>query len=508
MTRSSSQQDPGVSDEEKLSRILSSDKNMTDGFTPDEEEKRGPVRSGPVDWDGPNDPGNPRNFSTPKKVFITANLAVLVSIVTFASSVLSPATASLAKEFAISKEVSILVTSLFVLGFAWGPMLFGPASEVLGRKYPLSVGIFLFAIFTIPVAVARNVATILVCRFLGGVFGVASLAIAGGALADIWEPLSRGIAVAGFASATFLGPVLGPLVGGFVTKSHLGWRWTQWLTLIFALFSLLVFLLGVSETYGPVILARRAKKMQDRSQDPAFHEEAEEKRINLRNLARMYVLKPWIMLVQEPILALITLHMGFIYGFFYLSFEAYPITFEQQRGWNLGVGALPFLGTTVGVLIGVVIIIVHTKTRMQRKLKMHGGDIPEERLVPMMLGSILMPTGMFWFAWTSSPDITWVPQVISSAFIGCGILLVFLQGLNYIIDVYKVAANSAISINAMFRGILGAAFPLFAPYMFSNLDVPWAMSLLGFLCIAFVPVPFLFYIFGARIRKWSKFTAY
>lgn len=171
-------------------------------------------------------------------------LALLVSVVTFASSVLSPASGVLSEDFHASKEVTTLTTSLFVLGFAFGPMLFGPASEVVGRKYPLSGGMFVFAVFIIPVAVSRNLATVFVCRFLSGVFGAAPLAIvgtpisysrdiatllysigtswltrhrffmqlqAGGALADIWSPLDRGVAVAGFASATFLGPVLGPI---------------------------------------------------------------------------------------------------------------------------------------------------------------------------------------------------------------------------------------------------------------------------------------------------------
>lgn len=103
------------------------------------------------------------------------------------------------------------------------------------------------------------------------------------------------------------------------------------------------------------------------------------------------------MVVQEPILALVMLYMGFIYGFLYLCFEAYPIAIEDGRHWYLGIGSLPFLAITIGLLIGVVIVIVHTKTRMQRKLQAVG-DAPEERLLPMMVGSVLMPTGMFWFA--------------------------------------------------------------------------------------------------------------
>lgn len=103
------------------------------------------------------------------------------------------------------------------------------------------------------------------------------------------------------------------------------------------------------------------------------------------------------MLVQELILAPLTLYMGFIYGFLYLCFEAFPIAFEEYRGWDIGIGSLPFLSITVGVLIGVVIFIVHTMTRMRRKLETVG-DAPEESLVPMIIGSVMMPTGIFWFA--------------------------------------------------------------------------------------------------------------
>jgi len=125
----------------------------------------------------------------------------------------------------------------------------------------------------------------------------------------------------------------------------------------------------------------------------------------------------------------------------------------------------------------------------------------------MIVGGALLPIGMFWFAWTSNPNIIWVPQVISGSFIGAGVLLIFLQGLNYIIDVYKANANSAIAANTFFRSWLGAGFPMFANYMFKRLGVSWAMSLLGFLTVALFPVPILFFIYGARIRKKSKFTS-
>ena len=97
--------------------------------------------------------------------------------VTFASSVFSTATTETAEQFGVSPEAMILGTSLFVLGFAFGPIVFGPFSELYGRKIPLFIGFFVFAVFQIPVAVAQNLETIFICRFIGGFFASAPLAI-------------------------------------------------------------------------------------------------------------------------------------------------------------------------------------------------------------------------------------------------------------------------------------------------------------------------------------------
>lgn len=104
-------------------------------------------------------------------------LGLMTICVTFGSSVFSTATKQTAKKFGVSPDVMVLGVSLFVLGFAFGPIIFGPLSELYGRKRPLFVGMFIFAIFQIPVAVAQNLQTIFICRFLGGLFASAPLAI-------------------------------------------------------------------------------------------------------------------------------------------------------------------------------------------------------------------------------------------------------------------------------------------------------------------------------------------
>lgn len=139
-------------------------------------------------------------------VTYTADLLQMTFVVTFASTIFSVAVEPVAEEYSISRTTATLGVSLFLLGFVFGPIVFGPASEAFGRRIPLFIGYALFAIFQIPVAVARNVETIMLGRFLGGFFATAPLAIVGGALSDIWDPIPRAYAICCFASGAFTGP--------------------------------------------------------------------------------------------------------------------------------------------------------------------------------------------------------------------------------------------------------------------------------------------------------------
>ena len=243
----------------------------------------------------------------------------------------------------------------------------------------------------------------------------------------MFDPVERGIAMAIFAAATFIGPVAGPIVGGFVTISYLGWRWTEYITAIWAFAMTGIGILVIPETFEGTLLKQRARRLRTKTKNWALHAKIEEKVVSPRDIAVRYLLRPFQMLVQEPILLLITLYVGVIYGFLYLCFVAYPISFQEQRGWNDGVGALPFVAVICGVFCACLIIIAFSLTRYRTFMIRNGRVQPEERLLPMIIGGIILPAGMFWFGWTSNPHITWVPQVISGAFLGSGVLLIFLQ---------------------------------------------------------------------------------
>jgi MFS transporter, DHA1 family, multidrug resistance protein len=196
----------------------------------------------------------------------------------------------------------------------------------------------------------------MICRFLGGCFASAPLAIVGGALADFFGPVDRGVAVCVFAAATFIGPIAGPIMGGFITQSYLGWRWTAYITLIMAAFFGTIGFFLVPETSHAKILQSRAKKIRFQSKNWAIHSQRDTIDVEPKTLINTYLLRPFIMLFREPILLLVTIYMALIYGILYLFFEAYPISFQEERGWNQGVGALPFLGIMIGVILGSLTI--------------------------------------------------------------------------------------------------------------------------------------------------------
>lgn len=197
----------------------------------------------------------------------------------------------------------------------------------------------------------------MICRFFGGFFGSSALAIVGGELADLWGPLDRGIALAVFSGATFVGPVCGPIVGSFVTQSYLGWRWTSYLNAIMGFSFGIMALFIVPETYTPTLMRARAETRRHKEKNWALHAKAEEEQISPRTIAQKYLFRPFAMLSMEPILLLVTLYMSLIYGIIYLFFEAYPITFTEQRKWSPAIGSLPFIAFMIGVFIGVAFII-------------------------------------------------------------------------------------------------------------------------------------------------------
>ncbi|KAK5945712.1 hypothetical protein PMZ80_002919 [Knufia obscura] len=460
-----------------------------------------------VEYDGPDDPLHPQNWTFKKKIAMAVILAYTSLCSTFTSSLFSASTRAFASYWGISVEVATLGTSLYVLGYAFGPLVWGPFSELKGRKLPIVIGMFGFTVFNFGTATAFNLQTFYICRFFTGVFGSCPLAVVAAAFSDIFDNTQRGPAIVVFSATVFLGPMLAPFIGGFIQLSGAGWRWNIYLPgLMGALATILnVFLL--TESYPPIVLVSKAAELRRRTRNWGIHAKQEEVEVDLKELVTKNLSRPLRLLFTEPVVLALTVYMSFIYGLLYLFLTAYPLVFQGVHGMNAGVGGLPFFGMMVGIVL-VASYIVWDSRNYNKKLAANGGiPIPEWRLPPVIIGGVLFSLGLFWFGWTGyTKSIHWIVPTLSGLFTGFGLLAIFICCFNYLVDTYLMFAASVIAGNTFLRSIAAAGFPLFARQMFNGLGIQYAGTLLGGFSALLVPIPVLFYLYGRKLREKSKFA--
>ncbi|TVY83808.1 putative transporter [Lachnellula suecica] len=460
-----------------------------------------------VEFSGPDDPLHAQNWPMKKKIYTAVMLGFTTLVSAFTSSIFSTATREVAAQYHVSTEVGLLGLSFYVLGFAFGPVFWAPFSELKGRRLPLVISMFGFSIFQVAVAAAKDLQTILLCRFWGGMFGAAPLAVVAAVFSDMFDNKTRGLAITVFSMTVFTGPLLAPFIGGFIVESYLGWRWTEWLVAIMGFTAFFLNLFFLEETYPPIILTTKAAEIRRRTKNWGVHSKQEEIEIDFRELLTKNFTRPLRLLVTEPIVLLLSIYMAFIYGLLYLFLTAYPIVFQQIHGFSGGIGGLPYFGMIIGMLIAGLYIVL-TQPSYNRKLAANNGvPIPEWRLLPVVYGGISFAGGLFWFGWSGyRADIHWIVPTLSGLLTGFGLLAIFLQSLNYLVDAYLMFAASAIAANTFLRSICGAIFPLFSTYMFDGMGVNWAGTLLGCVALLLVPIPIAFIVYGERIRRKSAFA--
>ncbi|KAK7203058.1 major facilitator superfamily domain-containing protein [Myxozyma melibiosi] len=461
-----------------------------------------------VEFDGPDDPTHPQNFPFLKKAKIMSVLGFSTFTAAWGSSIFSSATAEIAEKFHVSNVVALLGMSLYVLGFASGPLVWAPFSELSGRRKPIIVGMLGFSIFNLAVARAYDLQTVLICRFFAGFFGASCLTVVPAAFSDIFGNRWRGTAMVIFSAAVFCGPLMAPVVGGFIAASYLKWRWTEYLTMIMGWASFIIIVLFIDETYAPAVLIEKASLIRRATGNWSIHARQEQVELNFRELIEKNFTRPVRMLYSEPILLLITIYTAFVYGILYLLLECYPIIFIEGYGMSSTVGMLPYMGMIVGQLLGCGVVLLF-EPRVLRAIAANGNrPVPEARLEPTMIGGFLFPIGMFWLTWCGAyhEHVHWMAPTAAGVFIGSGIILIFLTCITYLVESYLMFAASAVAANTVLRSGFGAGFPLFATAMFHNLGTQWAGTLLGCLGLLLAPVPILFYKYGKRLRKASKYA--
>ncbi|WXC41716.1 hypothetical protein QX201_001503 [Fusarium graminearum] len=427
---------------------------------------------GYVDF-SPEDKENPRNWSKKRRLCITCIAVFLAMNGNFASSIFSGSVDSVVEEFGVSTVAASLTTSMFLLGFCAGPFVFAPLSEFYGRRWIFYITFIAYMAFNFLCAFPPNFRSLLVGRFLAGVFISSPLSTTPGVLVDLWDPIERGNATGIFSLASWVGPSLGPIVSGFVQLKK-DWRWgiysVLWLggATIFLMFI-------IPETHAPTILAQKSKRARQHQSEQSH---------SLGHHTRMFDLTA----PYTPVL--------------------------DMRGWNAGVSQLPLLGQVVGAVLGTIVIFVDSK---RRRSKDAAGKVllPEDRLLMAMFGGVAFPITMFWLAWSANykkqwlitrSAIPWIVPTLAGTFLSAALILVYVAIINYLTDTYASYAASVIAANTVARSAGSAAAPLFTTQMFTALGVGGGGSLIGGVATLLAFIPFIFFWYGARIRKKSNYA--
>ena len=462
-----------------------------------------------VDWYTTDDPANPQNWSLKKKNFVSLILSLYTFAVYTGSAIYTPSEPGVMSQFGVSATRASLPLSLYVLAYGIGPLIFAPMSEVplIGRAPVYSASFGIFVILSIPTPLVNNFAGLLVLRFLQGFFGSPCLANGGATMQDMYSFLYLPYAITVWVSAAYSGPALGPLLSGFAVTAK-GWRWSLWEILWIAGPVFILMFLLMPETSTPNILLRRARRLRALTSDSRLMSQSEIDQSGLKpsKIAIDAFIKPLEITIKDPAIAFVNLYTALVYGIYYSFFEVFPIVYPEFYGFSAGIIGVVFTCILVSCVIGVLIYCAYLYFYLIPDIMAHGLRAQEHRLQPALLAAFGPPIGLFIFAWTARPDITFIASVIGITVYGASVFVVMQCIFVYVPMSYPQYAASLFAGNDFFRSALACGSILFARPLFLNLGVDKGVTLLACLSTLGIVGMFVLYFMGAKLRARSKFA--
>ncbi|RDB16631.1 Efflux pump vrtL [Hypsizygus marmoreus] len=520
----------------KEKRVPSRSSTLVSATFADTTEIRAPSESNDaiiVDWDGPDDPANPKNWPYRQKWAATLVVSLFTFISPVSSSMVAPATTQVAADFGVTDTVIIaMMTSIFVLAYAIGPLFLGPLSEIYGRSRVLqlsnvfylgmhnSVSKISHLILTgyrqfgiLRAALPKRRANSLLLDFLLGWEAAHHYRLVVGVLGDVWRAEERGKATAIYSLAPLLGPVVGPVCGAWIAEKS-RWRWVFWSTSIVDAAIQISGFFFLQETFAPLLLERKAKlirKSLDAEEGQAkdvrtIYEEKGER--SWSQILSKALTRPFLIFGREFIVQLLGIYMAFVYGVFYLFLTNVPSIFEGQYHERTGIAGLNYISLGLGIVLGSQISARYMdRIYKYYKAQNNGVGEPEFRLPSMVPGTFILPAGLLLVGWSAEKKVHSFFTDFVIFLVGGGMVPLFQAIQTYVVDAFTLHAASALAAVSCLRSLAGFGFPLFAPNMFKTLGYGKGNTILAVVSIVLgCPVPWLFWKYGKRIRLASQYT--
>lgn len=464
---------------------------------------------------------NPQNWSERSKWACTLAVCLLTLAITIPSSIDAPVADQFDEHFAVNAEAGSMTTGMYLIGLGVGALFAGTISETFGRNVIYLTTFIIFMIFIMAKALAPNYGSAIVFRFLSGFFGSTPLTAAGGTIADMWSPLQMIYVVPVGAMTAYAGPIVGPILGAYLP--NIGFRWSDWLSLIIAGAVLLYVTLFQPETYQPVLLEWRAKHLREQTGD-ARYQTATQTTTHLATRLLVNIYRPFAFVSTEPVIQIFTFYLLIVYFVLFTFLNGYPYIFAQTYGISVSLTFILWVALLVGDLAALPLIPIVYKWAVQAAKE--GKLAPEYCLWYGMLGgSFALPISLWWMAWTcyvssplfllrsqmdgrisrsEQPSVSiWAP-IIGSVLFGYGLVTIFAMTFLYTCFMYGAQSASALAFMTSVRYIIaGAILPASVP-MYQRLGPHLALTIPAALATAMIPVPYILYKYGPKIRAASK----
>ncbi|OGM48423.1 MFS transporter [Aspergillus bombycis] len=432
-----------------------------------------------VTWDGPADPQNPKNWPARRKWIVFVPISLYNMLSSMSSATVAPALSAIHEDLSFSSTTLLILSlSVFFLGSAIVPLFTAPISEMIGRVPVLLTMNVIYIVFNTACGAAKSPTQLIIFRFLAGLgaagpYGVGipivtpiylhclpDIQIGSGMNSDLFGAHERGKAIVVFTLAPLIGTAIGPITGGFVGQ-YVSWRWCFYVISIAIAAVQIVGLILLRETYGPVLLKRKAASLRKSTQNPDLHTEHDG--ASTHDL-KGNLIRPFRLLTTQPIIQVLSLYLAYLNGILYLMVATFPDVWTGIYHESVSIGSLNYLSMTVGLAIATQFGVRFSDRLYQRlRAKNNGEPKPEFRLPMLCAIAVVVPIGLFWYGWSARTSIHWImPNIGAAIYSGATVVqLVCVQG--YLIDTYQVYAASAMASVMVLRNLLGFGLPLVAP---------------------------------------------
>ncbi|KAI8635403.1 major facilitator superfamily domain-containing protein [Xylariaceae sp. FL1651] len=515
-------------------------------------------------WDGPDDPADPYNWSSTKKVSIAIAMG-LGSLVTLVSaSVTAAALDDIAADLGLDPATAQISFSIYFLGLAFGPFPIAAISELNGRRNIWIASNLWYILWNTLCPVGYSKGLMLAGRFLAATGASAGNTLTGPVMTDVFREKDRGKSLAIAGLLPYLGPALGPIIGGSVSQL-INWPWLFYITSILDAVALLIGILVLRESYTPVLLRRKAARLGQSEQQQAADgtpispppppppTTSMAQRAFWRDFFSQLgtsMLRPFQILVYRPVMHVVTLNLGLAFGIYTLTLSTFAQLWIGRYAQSPLSSSLHYIAISIGITLATQVGGRAMDWTYRRLRERDGGGArggrrrttrsvstttaaaaaaaaaagtagtntpvvassgklppgkPEYRAPYMVPGVLLMPAGLFWYGWSAQYHYHWAVVDVGAAVFTMGSFTYSQALLAYTLDEFKEYGASANAALRVLSQVLGFAFPIFAPKLYDNLGYGWGNSLLAFIFIVLAfPIPLCLWVWGEKLRAIGR----